>query len=729
MPLVGRTNFQGTPLVFETINLPYPLYNGEISFSEGMKREPSGSVTYNGITSDQLGILEAAYPIQSRLSFYGCPMEVVSRSWQQTDVVINDEEQLVSYTVTIDLALPAIALLLQAQYGSQWQTAQAALEGEADKIGFIAYSEGLRAKALGSGQTWNFTREQIIETGGNSVSLPSEGYNEATLTWGSDDSNSNSPQVTLTPRRPETRVFEESSEDPRLPPLDSNALRDTSSNFDESGPTKYERFVIRVDGTPDKEDFILYGFAYLMEQIVNDDGLLKAERPEQYWVPVEYKNTQYIYSPVDAATLDVEIRDPSDRNRRLDFVVPPEYDQFVTLTAAGQRVSVKSLTLYNIEVITTGRKLVRLVKETDGRNTLDDTDPRYPLMKFEWIPFYEKKAFLLKPSRGVFVAEDESLPISVEFADYDSLEPRLKARVSGRDATEDGRVAILTPDPEYVEPLYIALDQQQASSYHWALDPDGEIEETEDPDAPPNPPPHFQVGQETDNAVVVTPTDPANQLYSEQRKTYSAQDPQFTSVAEQIVFADMQGQPSSPSVRGRIIEPETARVSGRDSDTTLRYVVTTPDIAERLPAGGSVSVPGAETQAEAIAALEVKLRRSGLQSAQAQYDLAFFYPRLKPGDYVNIEGDRHAELGQWAVEQHSWTQKYSGNNPALGPGGVSITCEKHSLSLGLDQARPVEIQVRSDRGSGSGPTINARAVGSTASLGRVLPPLPNRRNF
>jgi hypothetical protein len=199
-------------------------------------------------------------------------------------------------------------------------------------------------------------------------------------------------------------------------------------------------------------------------------------------------------------------------------------------------------------------------------------------------------------------------------------------------------------------------------------------------------------------------------------------------VAEQTTFKEMQGTPPSPTVRRKQFEPEEIDAKQKP-DTTTITLVTTPDVADRYAEGeGSINIPGAKTLNEAKAGLQVRLRRSGLQNTQAQYKVHGFYPRMKPGDTVAIEGDRHRRLGQWLITQLSWKLTFDGNIADLGT--PTVSCEGMSLSLGLDRPRPIRYDTRPSSAQGGSPTVAGRVTGTTGTaLGRILKPLPNRRNF
>lgn len=733
MGVKGRKNFSNTPLVYDVPDLPYPLWKGEITYTDSMFNEPSGAIAYEGISSTELPKLERAYPMGKVVNFYGVPMEVESLSYTQEDVIVLRYGQLVVYSVNISLQFRSIVLQAKERFGlvgnsnryglapssqERWQEELEDIGDEADRIGFTAYSDGIRPKALGSGKTWEFSQEQIIELSGNAIALPSEGYNKATLTWG-DEASQKTNTTEFSPAQPVIDVQVQGKDDLVAPPLDTNQLRDSSSNHDESGPTKFERTITTVDGTPDQEHYELYGFAYQYKDIFNANGGLLGIGPTAFWQLVEERDTQYVYREAGASTLEVDIRDPStsvgEAGAQLSFAIHPDYDEFIQASGSN-RIRIKNSTKYLTEIITRGRKLMRLNQETDERNSLDDQDTYNDLFRFRWVSFYEKKAFLLKPARGVFVPEDEQLPFRVEFADYDTLEPRIQARVGSQGATADGRVAILYPDPNYVEPFYIAQETQQASSYEWAPDPDNE------------PPAHFHVGEETSNEIKRQVTDVATSRYVEIKSLYSAQDPQFEAVAEQIEFTEQRGTPPSPTIRQARFDPEIVRPRGNIGDDSRTYLITTPDNADRFEEGGSISIPGAENVNEAIEAAKVRLRRSGLKNETAQYKVAWFYPSMKPGDTIRIEGDRHANEGDWLVTQIKWKLKFEATNtPSLG--SPMILCEDGmQLELGLDRERQVIVSSKATDDT-SAPTVSVSQTGDPFSIGRVLPPLPNRRNF
>ncbi|MEY3298729.1 MAG: Planktothrix phage PaV-LD, partial [Cyanobacteriota bacterium] len=460
---------------------------GEISYSDSMTSEPTATLVYTGVSSGTIAEIERAYPMGQSIFLYGVPMEVNNRSYSQDSVKVDRVGWLDSYTVTISLQFLSIVLQAKARYGSgisgrvtpeqssrpKWQEKLEELGNEADLKGFLAYSDGLRVKTLGFGSAWKFTREQVLEVGGSSVALPSEGYNKAPLTWGTAAKAPPSPNAPLTPKKPERLTLTEGDINPEKPPdndaqlwlsegeqaAEAKKLRDMSSNFDQSGPTKFKRVVTTVDGTPESESYELWGYVYRYIDIFDEDGYPRKPseyKPADFWRKVEERTTTHTYSNLDSFTgIALTITDSSDpkRERRLKALVHPDFQRFVSGGPIVSSTSIKSETQYLLGSVTKGRKLTRLVQESDTRNTLDPTDPWVEAELFEptWTPYEDRTAYLLKPSRGTFTPEDEQLPFRVEFAAYDSLEPRIQELVEESVTTSTGQVAILYPDPNFVE--------------------------------------------------------------------------------------------------------------------------------------------------------------------------------------------------------------------------------------------------------------------------------------
>lgn len=727
MPIIGRSTRQstgpatqsvgiGNGLIASPINLPYPLVKGSVTFSDKFNGPPTAQIQYEGISAQEIERIEAAYKLGLKIDFYGPKMEVKGVRTGEISVKHVSGNRLHSYTVSITLEFPSIVKLKTVAQEDD-------LMKQGDLLGQVAYSDGLRPKSLGAGATWRFSRDEILEVGESAIAKSSEGYNYARLDWGS---GSGTGRVAISPKRPEIITLVEQTWKPTVPPEDSRVIKDLSSNHDESGPTAYIRTTTTVDGTPERETMQIWGFAYLYEDATLPDGRLYSDNPGRFWQPIEYRETRHIYHKIEGVRVEVEIRDPSQGGgdgKAVKAAVHPDYRQYMSI-AGGSRITVKTPNLFLTESKTTGRKWLRLVKETDERNTLDPTDPRYPLMQWRWVPSTEETVYLLKSVPEGFLAESGD-PFRVEWKAYKDLEQRLKSLFSESSATLDGQVAILYPNFDFVEPLYVQRQIRKSLSYEWALDPDGEAEEA-DPPLPPIPPPHFSVGEESHDELIRTITDEKTKAYSEMDRKYSAQDPQFVAVAENVETRQLRGSLPSPTIRKIQFDTEAEAIdpgAGAESSamTKKAWYVTT-DNARSFRRGGSISIPGARSLSQAIAGLQVRLRRSMMGATQTQYKVAWFYPAMRPGDAILAEGHRWRQQGTLRVMSLSWKHTYYGATPL---GAPLVHCDGMQLSCGLDKSTGASIQ---SGGKGS-PEVNSRILGGDKELGRILPRVPSRRDF
>lgn len=727
MPILGRSTRGvraaaqalsiGTGLITEPIQVPYPITKGKITFNDSFNGPPTASIQYEGISAQEIERLEQAYPLGFKVQFPGCKLEVKGFKTGETSVVHISGDRLVSYTVSISLEFGTLARVMS-------KVREDELMKEGDRLGQVAYSDGVKAKSLSGGATWRFSRDEVIEVGESAIARPTEGYNHARLDWGTVQAGVGSVP---SPKKPEIITTPEQTWRPTVPPEDTVILKDLSSNHDESGPTAYIRTSTTVDGTPEKETMQTWGFAYLYEEATLPDGRLYVSDPSRFWMPIEYRETQHIYRQVNGVRVQVEIRDPTSGaggGKRVRYVVHPDYRGYMSVSGSNT-LTIKTPNLFLVESKTTGKKLLRLVKETEERNTLDPTDPRYPLMQWRWVPFREETVYLLKTVPEGF-EESSGEPFRVEWKSYADLDRRLKALFSEKDATQDGQVAIIYPNFDYVEPFYVQRQIRRSLSYDWALDPDGEAEDA-DPPLPPIPPPHFSVGEESHDEQIRTIKNAKLQAYSEMDRKYSAQDPQFVAVAEGVETRELRGSLPGPTVRKIQFDTEQEKVdpgAGAESSalTQKAWYVTTPDNARNFRRGGSISIPGANSLSQAIAGLKVRLRRSMMSATQTSYKIAWFYPTMRPGDAILVEGHRWRQKGTLRVMSLSWTHNYNGTTPL---GAPMVHCDGMQLSCGLDAEPPVSVN---PGGKGS-PTVKSKILGGDETIGRILPRVPSRRDF
>lgn len=718
MAIGGRIPSISSNVVKNAPSMPVEITSGSVTWGEswdGEKIEVGGSIVYEGVDAEAIGLILQTYRIGFSVLISTIKFEVTQVGYTRNLYPIEESNDINTYNVTVTLGDPNRN------------------KDTADGTSTVA----TRTVELGK-RFWTFDDAQMIGDGENFVGAVDQGYNEAEITWdNSGDTEVSTDLVAgnpFVPKEPVIVKLIESSKDPTLPPENTFVLRDTTSNYDQTGEKKVVKETTEVDGTSNLEIVKMYGFDYTYEDIDAGDGILYNTDPAQFWKQISYQETRYVYRKADSVDLQVNIRSP--RGSNLKFVVHPDYEQFATVGLNGGSIKFKSNAEFLVEVVTKGWNLHRFKSEDDSRNTLDPEDPYYELFKSVKVPFYSRTAYLLRSSRGLF-GEKVEPPFSIEFQDYDQLEPRIKLLVARSSADEQGRVAILYPDPNFVEPLYVAREATRSLSFDWRPDPEAEL----DPDRfiggtdQVAPVPRLMTGQESSNEVTrtITSSDRFRELISE----FSSQDPGFDNAAEKITFRIQQGRPPAPQHRIQQWEQQestTTKVTQSKQGTVTRYYVSTVN-AEKFPKGGSVSFPNETSLGGAVSALEKQLRKSSLNASQQQKTVAWFYPEIRAGDRVSTPKDKTALMQEgldgWRVKNVTHKLVYKGKNNLTN--AVLVTTPGTQITLGAERKNGVTVDSRDepipDETAGGDPTINVTLTDAPNDLGVILPPLPNRRNF
>jgi len=595
----------------------------------------------------------------------------------------------------------------------------------------------------------NFSRYQIISDGGNELSYTKEGYNNTEVTGdfgsgGGIRNDGDTAPITFRMKEPKVETIREYSKDFDKPPENTYVLRDdTGLCFDDKGQKKVWKETIRVNGQPESETILTKGFVYNEIDILTLDSegtdVLYSDEPFRYWVEVEERRTRYVYRKADPVRLSIAVYDLG--NQWVRVIMDPDYAQFASF--AGGTVTYQSRAEFLVEVITEGWQMVRFQKEdgsnsTVGLNPIDDEgqpDLIYQSLMFRRIPFYSKTVYLLASARAV-TGEKISPPFTIEYADYNSLPLRLQQAFNKSDLTNDGRVAIIKPDINFVEPLYVKVEGSASNSFASMENP--EFEDTKGKFLPgtntPLPPKRLTTGEESWNETRRTIIDA--DTYSEMATEYSSQDPGFDNVIERITFRECSGQPPQPS--SRMFEYEQVPVQPNQKQegdgNGIKYVLNTAN-ASAVETGSSMSYPQAKTQEEARLAGEVDLRKKSMQSQRSQKTVFGFYPKLRCGQPVVFERDRYGSMGQWRIVTAQWELDYKG---LVEPFGLLVTTPGTQLTLGLDKLNPVTITTQPNadgnpnngsNGKSSNPTADIVPSGVPGELGDVLPQLQTRRNY
>lgn len=756
MPVHGRGNTTSNNLVANLPNLPVPITVGTVSASLSFESNPTATIEYQQITLSEITNIESAYRLGSTLILYGVKY-VVARFGYERVAFPSQYERINLYNASVSLEgvaeKAARSQSAKIPAGSTQAQREALmtktlLEQRQDQAALVGYLDFCtidlpEVRKMNEGRTWVFSEPEILVDGKNEIVFDFDGYDRAELSWEQTETNApvNGPATVFTLPPPTVKVLKEFSDKYNEPPENSVVLKDLSNNFDESGQKKVYKETRVVNGNPERETISTYGFAYNKADIATPEGDLFYDQPIDFWNVVEYQQTDYIYRKNSGTKITVKVQQPdtaqppsaiSDeldlliRSSIVDLVVHPDYEDFIEVSIfslGDQEITVFSTTEYLVEIVTTGWKLVRFLKEAEGDDgTLDPENPKLSLYLFRKIPFFSRTVYVLRTARKSGDKVDP--PFRIEWVQYDALEPRVKAKVNpSQNVTRDGRVGLIYPDPNYSIPLKIFAQYDAANSFAATLDP----EEEEDNNGNIK---RYTTGQETRNEVERTIIDP--DYYSERIVDYSSQDPGFDNAIESISFRYTTG--TLPDAQTRRVDYEQKIVPVGQTvakPTKFRYWVTTDNNSKYVQKGGSVNITGATSLEQALEVLQIQLRKTSVQASQSSKTIAWFYPTIRPGDTITFGSDRFQGEGKWRVMSLSWTLDYKGGNTPL---GQVVTCDGTQVTVGLDKKRGVRIQSEKlppeIEGNEQDPALTARLEGEGFQFsGRVMPVLQTRRNF
>lgn len=768
MPATGSFAVAESNVVDQLPNLPVPMQYGTVTWSVSFEGQPSGSLEYQGVLEQDLPTLRSNYTLDKLLTIYGITFRISSFSYQREGYQYKGTTKFSVYQVSVSLTgqyegaiskeiklkplannqgevgIGVIATAAGVPYSgpsfkikipldadnNTTTSLQSAVQAHARLQGrYISYTNGISLKPLGGSAAWNFPDTDIITDGPNSVGK-TNAYNDAVLTGGFLQPST--PNNTGTPPgvpqfqylQPNVQTVIEEDEDPASPPPFSQVLRDLSSCFDFSGPKKVRRRTTQIYDQPDTEEVWIYGFAYTAEDIATTnaqgqkDVPLLSTQPKLYWRVIEYQQTSYIYTAPPQLTLQIFATDPLDPTKKYPVLIKPGYQQFATVSSLGGNVTFSSTASYLTSIVSQGWKLVRYQQEQEEQyQTFDATSPSYSTYKFFQLPTISKTTYLLKSSRAQY-GEDVGAPFSVEWVNYNDLTPSQQQNVSASTQTNSqGQVAILTPDINYVEPLFVEAETTGKSGFSHIVHPEKPFE-------------ILSTGEESYQQV--TRKIIGSNRYKEKSTEYSSQDPGFSTSLEQIRFKEVLGKPPEASYRMATAQQSTSPPTQTNaSQTAQRYLVSTDGAGNASP-GGSLDYSDAETLQQAIIAIRTELEIEEVQASTQQKTVTWFYPNIRDGDRVSTGMDKFASLGSWIVKSASWTLNYHGNKANMGP-GVLVTTDGTQLTLGLVRSRSVSYQVQNipvpptpNAGEGQ---ITTNFTGGAFTLGSVFSNQPHRRNF
>lgn len=640
---------------------------------------------------------------------------------------------------------------------------------------YIEYGSTVKLISWGSADNASISEDDVFEDGENTETFPPF-YEGVELNWDreneelgdeeeeNEEADVNIENRALPPRYNFVRVdnkiqtLTEQDVDPDKPPKDTKVLRDMSSLFWESGPTRQAKTTTLYDGTEIKSELNIFGFSYQAKDIAQEDGLLFSSEPHKYWRVCESNRTTRIYQPIGNINLKVTgVNKANKKNVRL--VLHPDYanlGKISTFASDGYLFSFQPKVEYLTGINSIGWKLMPLEKEPGpGQDLSDVIDPtENPRAKVQIpieIPKEDRTAYKLGSARSYYRQEDQNqnLPFQVEFSTFRELPKHIQdAAIWQMDINPigpDDLIGIVTPDPSYVEPMVVLTESRNTNSFMYAADPDSTDE---------NPLKPLVAGEEGYFRLDRTILDADK--YRESITEYTATDPGYKASLTISRTAEKSGQ--APQGESRQIKYDKKESQDYWEKRTLytttfqeqnknnkkkknlpKVFVDSPWQGEKVASSASLNFPYATSREEALTAAKVALEMEHCQSAGSHNkSVSWFFPSMRDGQRVSIDGGMFRilslsvsiqQIGTNVKPIDGFVQLTSGTKVVLGP-EVPRSVTDYESPDKIDED-PMEEALDPNQGSvaaGDGETQVA-FIGGETELGDVLEPDSTRRKF
>lgn len=417
MPIVSRPLFKSN-IVKNPPSLPVPIKLGSLTVTKSFQDHPSASITYEGITEEDISSYEQVYDPSrnTRITIDGIPFRVApdgGYSYERTGYLYKGTKKINVYTVSINLEgwwkvycsrSVKIKPLVNIATGTLSASRLASKAGVnlsggfdifIDEVGedsmislddvlgeyalvqgcYVHYGQFVGLKNINSGSSYSFSWGEQIADGSNQLGVAPY-YNGAALTWTPRESNKEQVDPNSPPefeeKEPELKTEYEYDQDVTNPPKGTTILRSLDSNLDQSGPKKVRRTTYSIDGQTDREVIETWGFAYYLKDFIETpDGLMILD-PVNFWKLIEFQETRYYYQAVEPPIYTLTTPQ-NTKEIEYQLTVHPDYEEYL-----GRGDSVRGLqskvsnAKYLTSIVTSGWKLSRFQQEEPG----GDTDTR-----------------------------------------------------------------------------------------------------------------------------------------------------------------------------------------------------------------------------------------------------------------------------------------------------------------------------------------------------------------
>jgi hypothetical protein len=566
-------------------------------------------------------------------------------------------------------------------------------------------------------------------------------------------------------KKPILLTTEEGDVDPTRPPYDVRKLRGIDMNFDFSGPRKTLKRTTTQNGQPFEEELFTYGFFYLAQDIRNlaaedetqDISIpaLKSDEPEEWWGLIEYQKTQYLYefAQVGATVLG---RDEVGNTYETKYLGSRLFDSkyLTTITTTGWKLSRFQQEQFDEfgtdQNALDSRWLTDEIAFLDALPTTtaeDELELKYlraqlKTIQFNRIPYKSTTQYRLVPATEIY-EDAEQTPFQTQLVDRDDI--------AGLGAGA-GQVLVAIPDPTYVYPMKIEEERTLTQSFAQTDHPqniiirserqdvlsDGTLSGAEKQEALKDLKllPSLTTGEDTFKSVLrkIIPSrntkgsagknnKKLTDLYLEFESNASHNDHNFQYSLQEKTFRTITGQLPDATVFNYEYESVDDNNSEDEADE-YEYRISSTNRTDVPLSADSLSYE-TTSLSKAIAAARCELELENfLSSTDINMNLAWFYPAIRPGDYLNIIDD--GSKRNVRVKNCSFQIDYQG----YVNGELLKTCSGTNLTCGIMPTKGIQSKrVRKDSSDDEGDlTIRTTIYGERMFGLSIVPNIQTRRN-
>ena len=454
-------------------------------------------------------------------------------------------------------------------------------------------------------------------------------------------------------REPFTETVENGDENVKTCPDEGGELKDPSSNYDQSGPTKSLEISVMMDGSPLSRRNVTYGYAYSAYDIYQgkdeNETPIYSDAPENYWRVIKDVTENFQY------------------DEKTGYLI-------------GSKTHGWQLVRFRTESFRSGESTIPPTVQGNAEDASDEEVAALEYYKFRRAPVDGFSNYYLLQHSDYY--KDTEVPPKVQYP--------VCERVGFNQWVKGYREVV---DPNWIPSMFVKKEQRFMDTFFTIKDPLNQFKEEGEPR---NPDP--TTGEESYQSRRVHILASANTTmtnwslslndksgtapdrYLEYTKQYSASGPGFNSVSEEAKASQQSGRPGIATRRAIIydrIPLEGKAIAKTSSNKYEFHLLSGKEISDAVD--GSVFYPYAETESDAIRNASTELTIQRIQEVASASAVVPFDPDIREFDKVTISTGYDSY--KLRVLSFSNSVEIHGQLDGL----PFVTSDGTKLSLGLDQ--------------------------------------------